>query len=110
MCSAWHGQLPTWLAETRSRPSIWLQLWPFVIVLGLFPLIGGFRALHRSRRIGAPVVEHDTDTTGAVLYLRSASDLKAKLVQGLASPASEMTDGVWAEMRQGLIGRHGGHK
>jgi len=44
------------------------------------------------------------------LRVRSASDLEAKLMEGLASPASEMTDGDWAEMRGRLIERHGGAK
>jgi len=44
------------------------------------------------------------------LRVRSSRELEEKLTEGLASPASEMTDRLWAEMRQRLIERHGGAK
>lgn len=40
------------------------------------------------------------------LNVRSAEDLEAKLVQGMNSPAREMTEAGWDEMERRLIERH----
>ena len=37
-------------------------------------------------------------------------DLEAALLKGLDSPAEEMTDAHWAQMRNDLINRHGGDR
>jgi plasmid stability protein len=42
------------------------------------------------------------------LKIRSAEDLDAKLIQGMNSPAREMTEADWDEMERRLIERHSG--
>lgn len=38
---------------------------------------------------------------------RSLEEFEAKLLEGLNSPASEMTDADWDELRQRLLSRNG---
>jgi antitoxin ParD1/3/4 len=40
------------------------------------------------------------------LKVRSQDDLEARLLEGLQSPASEMTDADWDDMRQRFQARH----
>ncbi|HEY7118673.1 MAG TPA: hypothetical protein VH475_18935 [Tepidisphaeraceae bacterium] len=54
---------------------------------------------------GAADVLHDL---GAPEHLtaRSEGELEAKVLEGLGSPASEMTDADWDEMRRRFLQRH----
>jgi hypothetical protein len=50
--------------------------------------------------------ESTGDKTPNSVTVRSDADLEAKLLEGLQSPASEMTSHDWDEMRKRFLDRH----
>jgi len=61
---------------------------------------------HIAALIRADIDEPTGDQAPDSVAVRSDADLEAKLLEGLQSPASEMTSRDWDEMRQRFLARH----